>query len=152
MAHQHVNPDEEILGKAYDRRVARRLLGRAMPYRGKMIFTAFLMMLTAAADLSLPYLFGLGIDVVNPDSGRTFFGMSGLQALDWLMLAFGFAIAVRFFSFYGQVFFTAQIGQAIVYSLRSTLFRHLQRLGAPGKVDDPVGQQQQGAARARLAV
>jgi ATP-binding cassette, subfamily B, multidrug efflux pump len=129
MAHQHVNPDEEILGKAYDRRVARRLLGRAMPYRGKMIFTAFLMMLTAAADLALPYLFGLGIDVVNPDSGRTFFGMSGLQALDWLMVAFGFAIAVRFFSFYGQVFYTAQIGQAIVYSLRSTLFRHLQRLG-----------------------
>jgi ATP-binding cassette, subfamily B, multidrug efflux pump len=124
-----VTPDEEVLGKAYDRKVAGRLFERAMPYRGKMIFTAFLMAMTAAADLALPYLFGLGIDVVNDDSPRTFFGMGGVQALDWLLAAFALAIIVRFFSFYGQVYYTAQIGQAIVYSLRSTLFRHLQRLG-----------------------
>jgi ATP-binding cassette, subfamily B, multidrug efflux pump len=124
-----VTPNEEVLGKAYDRRVASRLLERAMPYRAKMLFTAFLMAITAASDLALPYLFGLGIDVVNPDSPRTFFGMSGIQALDWLLAAFAVAIILRFFSFYGQVYYTAQIGQAIVYSLRSTLFRHLQRLG-----------------------
>ncbi|TVR69003.1 MAG: ABC transporter ATP-binding protein [Sphaerobacteraceae bacterium] len=124
-----VTPDEEVLGKAYDSRVARRLLQRAMPYRARMIFTAFLMAITAAADLALPYLFGLGIDVVNPDTPRTFFGMSGVQALDWLLGAFALAIIVRFFSFYGQVYYTSQIGQGIVYSLRSTLFRHLQKMG-----------------------
>jgi ATP-binding cassette, subfamily B, multidrug efflux pump len=126
---QKVTPNEEVLGKAYDRRVASRLLARAMPYRGKMIFTAFLMAVTACADLALPYLFGLGIDVVNPESPRTFFGTSGIDALNLLLLSFALVITVRFFTFYGQVYFTAQIGQAIVYSLRSTLFRHLQRLG-----------------------
>jgi ATP-binding cassette, subfamily B, multidrug efflux pump len=124
-----VAPDEEVLGKAYDSRVAARLLERAMPHRRKMIFTALLMVLTAFADLALPYLFGLGIDVINPDSPRTFFGTTGLTALNWLLFAFGSIIVMRFFTFYGQVYFTAQIGQEIVYSLRSTLFRHLQRLG-----------------------
>lgn len=124
-----VTPDEDVLGKAYDSRVARRLLDRAMPHRAKMIFTAFLMALTAGADLALPYLFGLGIDVVDADSPRTFFGATGLEALNWLLFAFAIVIITRFFTFYGQVYFTSQIGQSIVYSLRSTLFRHLQRLG-----------------------
>jgi ATP-binding cassette, subfamily B, multidrug efflux pump len=126
---RHSYGEDDLLGKAYDSRVAARLFRRALPYRGKLILTAMFMFITAASDLALPYLFGLGLDVVSPDSPRTFLGRSGVDAIDMLLLAFGVAIVVRFFSYYGQVYTTAQIGQGIVYSLRWTLFRHLQRLG-----------------------
>ena len=86
------------------------------------------MISTAAADLALPYLFGLGLDVINPDSGRSFLGRTGMPALDLLIPILGASIVVRFFSYYGQTYFTSWIGQRVVYDLRSSLFRHLQRL------------------------
>ncbi|HET7037641.1 MAG TPA: ABC transporter ATP-binding protein [Thermomicrobiaceae bacterium] len=122
------DPDD-LLGKAYDARIAKRLLQRALPYRTPLILTVVLMLLTAAADLALPYLFGLGIDVVNPDAQRTFFGRSGIPALNLLMIVFVIAIIIRFCVYYGQLYFTAWIGQNVIYDLRSRLFRHLQRLG-----------------------
>jgi ATP-binding cassette, subfamily B, multidrug efflux pump len=126
---RHGYNEDDLLGKAYDRRVAVRLIKRALPFRLQIILTALLMFVTAASDLALPYLFGLGLDVINPESGRTFLGRDGIDAIDLLLLAFGIAIVARFFSYFAQVYLTAQIGQGIVYSLRSTLFSHLQRLG-----------------------
>lgn len=122
------DPDD-LLGKAYDSRVARRLVERALPYRRQLLLTSILMLTTAAADLALPYLFGLGLDVIDPDSGRTFFGRTGEPAINLLLLVFLVAIGLRFLAYYGQVYLTSWIGQHIVYDLRSRLFRHLQRLG-----------------------
>lgn len=124
---QYANPDD-ILGKAYDSRVARRLARTALPYRKQLILTAFLMVVTAGADLALPYLFGIGLDVITTDSGRTLFGRTGLRALNILIPILAVSIVVRFFAYYGQTYFTSWIGQRVVLDLRSSLFRHLQEL------------------------
>ncbi len=124
---QYADPDD-ILGKAYDSRVARRLARQALPYRKQLILTAFLMITTAAADLALPYLFGLGLDVIGPSSGRTFFGRTGMSALNVLIPVLAASVVIRFFSYYGQTYFTSWIGQRVVLDLRSSLFRHLQQL------------------------
>lgn len=124
---QYADPDD-ILGKAYDSRVARRLARQAVPYRKQLILTAILMITTAIADLALPYLFGLGLDVISPSSGRTFFGRTGMSALNILIIVLAVSIAVRFFSYYGQTYYTSWIGQRVILDLRSSLFRHLQRL------------------------
>lgn len=124
---QYADPDD-ILGKAYDSRVARRLARQALPYRKQLILTAFLMVTTAAADLALPYLFGLGLDVISPSSGRTFLGRTGMPALDILIPVLAVSVLIRFFSYYGQTYFTSWIGQRVVLDLRSSLFRHLQQL------------------------
>ncbi len=128
MHHFHGDPDD-LLGKAYDRRVAGRLVRCAAPYRGRVVLTCALMLLAAAGDLALPYLFGLGLDVVNPTLHRVVLGRSGLAALNLLLLAFLVAIAVRFAAYSGQLYLTSWIGQRLVYDLRARLFRHIQRLG-----------------------
>lgn len=122
------NPDD-LLGKAYDARIARRLLRRAAPYRAQLLLTALLMLATSLLDLALPYLFGLGIDVVNPASTRSFFGQRGVRALDELLVVFLVSIGLRFVAYYGQLYQTSWIGQHVVFDLRSRLFRHLQQLG-----------------------
>ncbi|HUZ02401.1 MAG TPA: ABC transporter ATP-binding protein [Thermomicrobiaceae bacterium] len=128
MRYMGADPDD-LLGKAYDGRIARRLVGHARPYGRQVLLTTILMLGAAAADLALPYLFGVGVDVVNPASGRSFFGHTGLGGLNLLMLVFVVAIVVRFFTYGGQLYYTSWVGQSIVFDLRSMLFSHLQRLG-----------------------
>jgi len=124
---QYADPDD-ILGKAYDARIARRLAKEATPYRWQLTLTVILMITTACADLALPYLFGVGIDVVNPSSPRSFLGRSGTAALNILIPILALSIFLRFLSYYGQTYFASWIGQHIVLTLRSKLFHHLQRL------------------------
>jgi ATP-binding cassette subfamily B multidrug efflux pump len=120
---------DDLTGKAYDSRVAGRLARRVLPYWRRLLLTVVLMLLAAAGDIALPYLFGLGLDVVNPASGRTFLGLTGVPALDALMVVFVVAIGIRFGAYFGQLYLTSWIGQRVVFDLRSTLFRHMQRLG-----------------------
>ncbi|MDI3341032.1 MAG: ABC transporter ATP-binding protein [Sphaerobacter sp.] len=119
---------DDLLGKAYDSRVARRLLSRALPYRHRLLLATCCVLISAGADLALPYLFGLGLDVVNPTAPRTVAGRSGVAALNLLMVLFVLAIAVRFLAYYGQLYLTSWVGQRLVFDLRSRLFAHLQRL------------------------
>lgn len=119
---------DDLLGKAYDSRVARRLLSRVTPYRWRLALTVACMLAAAGADLALPYLFGLGLDVINPGSGRTFAGRTGMPALNLLALVFVVVIGLRFATYAGQLYLTSWVGQRLVYDLRSSLFAHLQRL------------------------
>lgn len=127
--HHYRGDPEDLLGKAYDSRIARRFVKVASPYRGQILVTSILMIVAALADLSLPYLFGLGIDAVDPKSNRTFLGYSGISAIDILLGVFLVAAFVRFFSYMVQQNMTFRIGQRIVYDLRASLFSHIQRLG-----------------------
>ncbi|MTI96836.1 MAG: ABC transporter ATP-binding protein [Firmicutes bacterium] len=54
--------EEEILGKAYDARLMRRLLKYAKPYRWALLLSVVLLMFVAAADLARPWLVQVAID------------------------------------------------------------------------------------------
>ncbi len=122
------NPDD-LLGKAYDSRIASRLVGQVRPYGRVAAFTAAVMITTALTDLAMPYIFGVAIDVVTPETDRTFFGTSGLQAINWLFIVFLGIAVLRFFAYSRQLYFTSWLGQRIVLDLRDDMFRHTQRAG-----------------------
>lgn len=122
------DPDD-LLGKAYDSRIASRLVGQARPYRGKALLAIALILLTTALELSIPYLFGLGVDIVREDGGRTLFGLTGSSALNWLAVIFVGVILLRFIARNREMLYMAEIGQRIVYDLRSAMFAHIQRVG-----------------------
>lgn len=122
------NPDD-LLGKAYDARVASRLVGQVRPYGKRTMLTAALMVSTALADLAMPYLFGIAIDVVSGQGDRTFVGMSGLSAINWLMIAFVSIALLRFVAYSRQLYYTSWLGQRIVYDMRDDMFRHIQKVG-----------------------
>lgn len=122
----------DLIGAAeqgFDRRVFRRLVRQVLPYRLTLGLAATMMLLSAVAELSLPYLFGLGIDLVNPGSSRTLLGTSGHQALDLLAIALLAMIVLRFGATAGQLYLAQVVGQRLVFELRSRLFAHLQRIG-----------------------
>jgi ABC-type multidrug transport system fused ATPase/permease subunit len=115
----NVDPDD-LLGKAYDSRIARRLLAFVAPYRLRVAGAIAMMLAMAASDLLLPKIFSLGVDEV-----ATFKRLSRLNVLG---LTFMIALVVRFLAMWGQFYQTSWLGNRIVFDLRNTMFRHLQSL------------------------
>ncbi|HEU5327534.1 MAG TPA: ABC transporter ATP-binding protein [Thermomicrobiales bacterium] len=115
----NVDPDD-LLGKAYDSRIARRLLAFVAPYRLRVAGAIVMMLAMAASDLLLPKIFSLGVDEV-----ATFKRLSRLNVLG---LTFMIALVVRFLAMWGQFYQTSWLGNRIVFDLRNTMFRHLQSL------------------------
>jgi len=115
----NVDPDD-LLGKAYDSRIARRLGGFVVPYKRRAFGIVALMVVVAVSDLLLPKLFSLGIDEV------TLYKRVG--HLNVLGAIFLIALTVRFVGGWGEFYLTSWLGNRIVYDLRDTMFRHLQKL------------------------
>jgi len=112
--------DESVLGKAYDSRIARRLLGFLGPYRQRLwIVTAFVILATGA-DLALPLLFSRAIDEVANDQRMWMLNVIGGTFVAIVLL--------RFLFMWGQFFNAQWLGNRIVLDIRNTMFRHLQGL------------------------
>ncbi|HEV2109341.1 MAG TPA: ABC transporter ATP-binding protein [Thermomicrobiales bacterium] len=118
---QNVDPDD-LLGKAYDGRVARRLLSFVRPYKRRVLLLVLAAVTAITCDLLLPWLFSRAIDEVRPDGPRR------AEMLNLLGLAFLGALALRFLAMWGQFYTTSWLGNRVVYDLRNTMFRHLQTL------------------------
>lgn len=54
--------EDEIIGKAYDRKLMGRFIRYLAPYRGMALCTLLLLPLIAAAKLAQPYLLKIAID------------------------------------------------------------------------------------------
>ena len=112
--------DDEILGKAYDPRIARRLLAYVRPYAGRIGLAILWMALAMVGYIAGPYLIAIAIDegIAKGDLGRTG------QAVVLYLLAGG----VFWIGTYVRVKIMARAGQDVVYDLRRALFDHMQRL------------------------
>ena len=62
--------DDQVLGKAYDPRIVRRLLGFLRPYRQKVLLAVGLVLLATLADLAMPLLFKAAVDETEKFYGR----------------------------------------------------------------------------------
>ena len=84
--------EDEILGKAYDSRLALRLWQLTRPYRRVVLISAFLFLPIAALELLQPYLIKVAIDahILRADwsgltrvAGAFFLTLAGLYARLW---------------------------------------------------------------------
>ncbi|MGH2533417.1 MAG: ABC transporter ATP-binding protein [Thermomicrobiales bacterium] len=116
---QHMDPDD-LLGKAYDARIARRLIGYVGPYRKRFIGTIGLILVVTVCELLIPQLFAIAVDEVVGDER--------LWVLNVLGAAFVVTLLVRFLASWGQFYQTAWLGNRVVFDLRNQMFRHLQTL------------------------
>ncbi len=124
--------EEDILGKAYDARLARRLWSYVGDQRWKIWLAVFLLILGAGAELAGPLLTKIAIDKY-------------IAARDWnglvrIVFAFiGFALAATALR-WSETYLTGSAGQFIVYRLRMQVFEKLQRLSMPYYDRNPVGR------------
>lgn len=111
---------QEVTYKGYDPQITRRLFSLLGPYRWKFSVAILLMLISSAAAIAGPYLVMIAID---EGMGTGSIAVLRQTALFYLAVAI-----IQWVSTYLRVNLMAQVGQSIIYDLRSQLFTHLQAL------------------------
>jgi ATP-binding cassette subfamily B protein len=127
-----VSHDEEILGAAYDARLARRLLRYLRPYAGLASSAVLLLCIEGTLQLVGPALTRRVVDVAVP--------ARDLAAVRNAALLYAAALVLQFGCSYGETVMTALLGQRVMRDLRDDLFAHLQRLPVAFYDRSPVGR------------
>jgi ATP-binding cassette subfamily B protein len=124
--------DDEILGKAYDARLMRRLLTYLRPYWRAVLLALLAIIAGAILQLMPPWLTRQVIDVNIP--AGDFEGLR-LIALVYLAVLLG-DFALEFV----QTWTLNMTGQRIMFDLRMQIYTHLQRLDVRFYDRNPVGR------------
>ena len=139
--------EEEVLGKAYDSRLMRRLLGYLRPYRFQVVVALIAIVLKAFADVLGPYLTKTAIDkylsrqaggghsLLDPIlSSQPLVGIAQVGAMYLGLLAASFLLEFL------QTYYMQWTGQKAMFDLRAQIFRHLQRMHVGFFDKNPVGR------------
>jgi ATP-binding cassette subfamily B protein len=124
--------EETVLGKAYDARLIRWLWEWVRPHRRLVAVSVVLFVCVSASQLAQPYLIKVAIDS-HMLPGRE-------EGLNRVALLFLLALAAEFVFRFLEIYVMQGTGQAVVYDLRTAVFRHLQRLPTRFFDANPVGR------------
>jgi ATP-binding cassette, subfamily B, multidrug efflux pump len=138
--------EEEVLGKAYDSRLMRRLLTYLRPYRWQVAIALVSIIFKSFADVLGPYLTKVAIDrYLAPAKGvtsgvwrwlspRPLTGIAQIASIYVGLLVFSFLLEFL------QTYYMQWTGQKVMFDLRSQIFRHLQRMHVAFYDKNPVGR------------
>jgi ATP-binding cassette, subfamily B, multidrug efflux pump len=138
--------EEEVLGKAYDSRLMKRLLKYLRPYTWQVALALAAIILKAGADVLGPYLTKVAIDkylAKVPGTESPFDRWlspepwTGIAQIAFLYVGL---LAFSFFLEFLQTYFMQWTGQKVMFDLRSQIFRHLQRMHIGFFDKNPVGR------------
>jgi ATP-binding cassette subfamily B protein len=147
---------EEEGARAFDPRLARRLLTYLRPYRVRAGFSVVLVILSSALEILGPAIIAVAIDLfVKPLQGSHPVGMSGrvadaMRSFGWSLeplhgikvaaILYMATLVAGFAVLYTQMVLMNLTGQYIMYDLRKQIFGHLQRLDIQYFDRHPVGR------------
>lgn len=124
--------EEEVLGKAYDATLMRRLLGYLRPYKPRVAFALAAIIAASVLQLAQPYLMKLAID--------RYIAAGDLDGINRIALIFLAILAASFVLEYVQMWTLQLTGQRIMFDLRMQIYRHLQRIDLQFYDRNPVGR------------
>ncbi len=127
-----IEADDEVLGKAYDARLMRRLLGYMRPYRARIGLAFFAILGLSLLQLAPPYLTKIAIDT-HIAAGD----VDGLTPLALLLLG---VLVLSYLLEAVQTWALQITGQRIIFDLRMQIHAHLQRLDVAFFDRNPVGR------------
>lgn len=137
--------EEELLGKAYDGKLMRRLLRYVRPYRARVLFSLVCLLAYSLLQVCGPLLTKIAVDRYLTPSGFStplghwlsrdaFTGLAEVSALYLLVLAGIFVTE------FGQMYTMQYVGQLAMFDLRRELMVHTQRLDLAYFDRNPVGR------------
>ena len=129
---REVEPEDEVLGRAYDARLMRRMWAFTRPHVRLVLATCALFPLVSLLELAQPYLVKIAID--GHILRRDWAGLGRIAALFLLLLIVLYVLRGA------QAYLTQLTGQRVIRDLRATLFAHLQRLDARFYDRSPAGR------------
>jgi ATP-binding cassette subfamily B protein len=124
--------EEDVVGKAYDARLMRRLSVYARPYGWLVAGALVCLMLDGVLQLVGPLMTQRVIDVALPAHDM------GLIARSAVL--FAASLVVAFACQYGETVLTSLLGQRVMRDLRHAIFAHVQRLPVAFFDRNPVGR------------
>jgi ATP-binding cassette, subfamily B, multidrug efflux pump len=124
--------EEEVLGKAYDARLMRRLLRYLRPYWTYVALAFVGVGVDVAAELTQPYLIKVAID--------RYIAARNLGPLPVLAAVYGLMLLAVFAGEYVQTWTLQTTGQHIMFDLRTEIYDKLQRLDVRYYDRNPVGR------------
>ncbi len=112
--------DDDIIGKAYDARLMRRLLGYLRPHWRTVLLGLVVIVVTSLLQLVQPWLTKVAIDeyIARGDLA----GVGRVAALFLAVLAGVFVLE------FAQTWISQTIGQGIMFEMRMAIYGHLQRV------------------------
>jgi ATP-binding cassette subfamily B multidrug efflux pump len=143
------NQEEEILGKAYDSRLMRRLLTYLRPYKWHVVMALAAIILKSGLDVLGPYLTKVAIDKYlakssYPWTSHSWIGdrlssdpMTGIAQIGGLYV--GILLSTFALEFV-QTYLMQWTGQKVMFDLRKQIFRHLQFMHVAFFDKNPVGR------------
>jgi ATP-binding cassette subfamily B multidrug efflux pump len=139
--------EEEVLGKAYDSRMMRRLIKYLNPYKLQVALAMAAIVLKAGVDVLGPYLTKTAIDKylsAHAGGGHSFLdrflssqplvGIAQVSGLYLGLLLLGFLFE------FTQTYMMQWTGQKVMFDLRSQIYRHLQQMDISFFDKNPVGR------------
>jgi ATP-binding cassette, subfamily B, multidrug efflux pump len=124
--------EEEVLGKAYDARLMKRLLKSLKPYRWHVALGIILSVLVSAMEAVRPYFTKIAVDVNIAQQDK--------QGLLMTTLLFFAILVIRGVIQFFSAYLTQWIGQRTIFDLRMQIFEHLQKLGLKFFDKNPIGR------------
>jgi ATP-binding cassette subfamily B multidrug efflux pump len=123
---------EEVLGKAYDLRMIRRLWQFILPYKRLFLISMLLLPLQQAFGLAQPYLMKIGIDQYI--AGKDLWGLQNV------MLLFLGALIGETLAIFANYYLSMIVAQRCLADLRVAIFSHVQKLPMSYFDRNPVGR------------
>ena len=123
---------EEILGKAYDLRLIKRLWLFIRPYKRLFYISLLLLPVQQALGLAQPYLMKIGID--------RYIAGKDLWGLQTLMLLFLGALIGETLAAFAHYYLAMLVAQRCLADLRVAIFSHVQKLQMSYFDRNPVGR------------
>src|SRR5271169_3162459 len=140
------NQEDEIIGKAYDGRLMRRLLGYLRPYKWHVGVALASIVAKSIADVLGPFLTKIAIDkyLAKTSSAHSWLGdrlsnapLKGIGQIGGLYI--GLLLSTFVLEFV-QTYLMQWTGQKVMFDLRSQIFRHLQHMHVGFFDKNPVGR------------
>jgi ATP-binding cassette, subfamily B, multidrug efflux pump len=143
---QHL--EEEVLGKAYDARLMRRLLTYMRPYWAIVGASLALLLVDSLLQIIGPLLTKLAVDRYLAPTGHAevfpfldrWLASDAQTGLAQLALAYLLVVIFSFLFDFGQTYLMQWTGQKAMFDLRRELMTHLQTLDVAYFDKNPVGR------------
>jgi ATP-binding cassette, subfamily B, multidrug efflux pump len=151
--------EEEVLGKAYDARLMRRLLRYVRPYRWMTAASLGLILFGSALQLVGPLATAVALDLfIRPPAGGAQVSTASRAVRDALLargidpaqvahqglaavsLLYLVVLLLTFVVLYGEGYVMNLMGQYIMNDMRNEIFAHLQRLPIAFFDRNPIGR------------
>lgn len=129
---QEIFGEDEVLGKAYDAKLMKRLLGFIAPYKKYVIFAIIFNIFVAILSAVGPMLTKIAVD--------DYISKSDYHGLLIISLVLTGSLILQATIQYFLTYFTQFIGQKTLYDMRTKIFNHIQTLALKFFDRTPIGR------------